>query len=172
MRVERIHFYWVGAFLLAVLIWQFGIVSTSRKFRELDARIVRKEKALEEIRSLAGEYIRMKKTAQDVRKTPLGQRKDYTPLPFLEKLSQESNVKYKLTYRTPRELKGEKSYMESSVSVELAGINMHRLLKYIYTAENSGEMLCIKNLHIKSAGGGVLNVNFEVSALVPAITLD
>ncbi len=172
MKIKQIRFYLAGAFLLAVLILQFGIVSTNRKFRELDARIARKEKALEEIRSLTRKCVRMKETAQNISKSSGGQRKDYTPLSFLEKLSQKSNIKYKLTYHPPRELKGEKSYMESSVSVELAGINMHRLLKYLYTVENSGEMLCVKNLHIKSAGGGVLNVNFEVSALVPAITLD
>ena len=169
MKIEQAHFYWAGTFLLAVLIWQFGVVSTGRRSRELDAKIAGKEKALKEIRSLTRKCVRMKETARGMKKSPGGQRKDYTPLPFLEKLSQESNVKYKLTYRPPRELKGEKSYMESLVGVELAGISMHQLLKYIYMVENSGEMLCVKNLHIKSGGGGVLNVNFEVSALVSAL---
>lgn len=168
MKIERAHFYWASAFLLAVLIWQFGIVSTGRKFRALDAKIVRKEKALEEIKSLTRKCVRMKEAARGMGKSPGGQRKDYTLLPFLEKLSQESNVQYKLTYRPPREFKGEKNYMESLVGVELANISMHQLLKYLYMVENSGEMLCVKNLHIKSAGSGVLNVNFEVSAFIPA----
>ena len=167
MKIENRHFYWMGAFLIIVLIWQFGIVSGGRKFRELDSKIVRKEKALEEARSLQGEYLRVKKTVEEMRKSLDGRREDYTPLSFLEKLSQQLGVGYELTYREPRELSGEKVYMESSVGVEFERISMGELTTYLYRVEDSSELLRVRNLHVSPRKDGLLRVSFEVSTLIP-----
>jgi hypothetical protein len=168
MKVKNRHFYWMGAFLIIVLIWQFGIVSGGRKFRELDSKIVRKEKALEEMRGLQDEYLRVKKTVEEMRKSLDGRREDYTPLSFLEKLSQQLGVGYELTYREPRELSGEKMYMESSVGVEFKGISMGELTTYLYRVEDSSELLRVRNLHVSPRKDGLLRVSFEVSTLIPA----
>ncbi len=157
----------MGAFLIIVLIWQFGVVSGGRKFRELDSKIVRKEKALKEVRDLQSEYLRVKKTVEEMRKSLDGRREDYTPLSFLEKLSQQLGVGYELTYREPRELSGEKMYMESSVGVEFKGISMGELTTYLYRVENSSEFLRVGNLHVSPREDGLLRVSFEVSTLIP-----
>ena len=172
MKIENRHFYWMGAFLIIVLIWQLGIVSGGRKFRELNSKIARKEKSLGEVRSLQGEYLRIKKTVEEMKKSLDGRRKDYTPLSFLEKLSQSSGVGYELTYREPRELSGEKGYMESSVGVELKGIRMGELTTYLYRVENSSELLRVRNLHVSPRKDGLLNVSFEASTLVPTVRAD
>ena len=168
MKVENRHFYWMGAFLIIVLIWQFGIVSGGRNFRELNSKIARKEKALEEVRSLQNEYLRVRKTVEEMRKSLDGRREDYTPLSFLEKLSQQLGVAYELTYREPRELSGEKGYMESSVGVEFKGISMRKLTAYLYRVENSSELLRVRNLHVSPRKDGLLMVSFEISTLIPA----
>ena len=172
MKVESKHFCLMGAFLVIVLIWQFGIVSGGRKFRELNSKIACKEKTLEEARNLQNEYLQVKKTVEDMRKSLDGRRKDYTPLSFLEKLSQHSGVAYELTYREPRELSGEKGYMESSVGVELKGIRMKELTTYLYQIENSNELLRVRNLHVSPRKDGLLRVCFEVSTLIPPVRAD
>ena len=108
MRIEKESFlYWVGGFLLVILIWQFGFVSPRKKLRELEGKVARKEETLREIKSLREEYLQTEKTGGQIRKSLDGRQMDYTPLSFLEKLSRDADVRYELIYREPREVKGE-----------------------------------------------------------------
>lgn len=168
MRFEKESFlYWIGGFLVIILIWQFGIVSVGKKLRELDGKIVRKKEALKEIKSLSKEYFRIKKTEGQMRKSLYDRESDYTPLSFLERLSREAGVRYELIYQEPRELRGGDGYMESSVGVELSGLNIRKLIDYLYQVENSPELLLIRNLHLMPGKDGLLRVSFEVSTPVP-----
>lgn len=168
MKIGRNHLCWIGALLLIVLIWQIGLVSGGRKFRELNTKIAKKEKALEEMKRLKNEYLQIKKTIEDMRRSLDGRKKDYTPLSFLERLFKQSGATYELIYREPRELKGKNAYMESSVGVELKGTGMEGLIAYLYQVESSNELLRVRNLRISPDKDGRLQVSFEVSTLVPA----
>ena len=58
--------------------------------------------------------------------------------------------------------------MESSVGVELNGVDIRQLMDYLYQVENSSELLQVRNLHLRPEKDGLLKVSFEVSTLVPA----
>ena len=166
MKVEKTHLYWIGGIFLVLLIWQFGIVGVQKRLVALDKKIARKEDALKKIRSLQNEYSRFK--GGGVISDVPGRNKDFTPLAFLEKLSMKIGVKdrHKLTYQDPRKLDDE--HLETSVSVEMNGIDMGQLVSYLYNVENSPELLRIKNLHLVLGKGSLLKVTFEVSTVVPA----
>ena len=166
MKVEKSHLYWIGGIFLVFLIWKFGIVSVQKKVVALDKKIARKEDDLKEIKSLQNAYSRFK--AGGVVEDLADRNKDFTPLAFLEKLSMKIGVKdrHKLTYQEPRKLNDE--HLETSVSVELNGIDMGQLLNYLYDVENSPELLSIKNVHIIRQKDGFLEATFEVSTLIPA----
>ncbi len=169
MKIEKESFlYWIGGFFVIILIWQFGVVSVGRKLRELEGKIAGKEEALKEIKSLSEEYLQIKKTEGQMRKSLDNRERDYTPLSFLERLSRDAGVRYELTYQEPRELKDEEGYMESSVGVELSGLNIKKLINYLYQVENSSELLLIRNLHLRTGKDGLLKVSFEVSTPVPS----
>ena len=166
MKVEKSHLYWIGGIFLVFLIWKFGIVSVQKKVVALDKKIARKEEVLKEIKSLQNAYSRFK-AGRVVGDLPTRER-DFTPLAFLEKLSMKIGVKdrHKLTYKEPRKFDDE--HLETSVSVELNGIDMGQLLNYLYDVENSPELLRIKNVHIIRQKDGLLEATFEVSTLIPA----
>ena len=165
MKVEKNKLYLAAGVLLAVLIWELGIVPVNRKLKSLDKRIVKKEESLREIKRLRKEYSRFKGGAGW---GSAGSKKDFTPLAFLEKLSRRIGITCELTYREPRKLDDER--METSVAVELNGVDMGQLLNYLYELENSQELLHIRNLHLVPEKNGLLKVSFDcmgISILSP-----
>ncbi len=164
MKLEKRHLYWITGIVLIIVVWRAAVVPVEKKLVALDKKIVRREEALREIKTLLKEYSRSKAggAVGDV----AGPTKDFSPLAFLEKLSKQVGIKPELTYPAPRKLSDKHS--GTSIAVELNGIDMGQLLRYLYKVENSPGPLHIRNLHLVAGKDGLLKANFEVSTFVPA----
>ncbi len=158
MKLEKRHLYWITGIVLIIVVWRAAVVPVEKKLVALDKKIVRREEALREIKTLLKEYSRSKAggAVGDV----AGPMKDFSPLAFLEKLSKQVGTKPELTYSD--------KHSGTSIAVELNGIDMGQLLRYLYKVENSPGPLHIRNLHLVAGKDGFLKANFEVSTFVPA----
>ncbi len=163
---KKILFYALAGLFAFLLAWQFVIKGVINKFESLDRDIAAAERTLEEIRLLEKDYIEGMEWSSGLDGVLAGRHRDYTPLSFLERLSEASGVKYELVYREPRPVRGKDDFMEASVRVELSGIDAGRLIEYIYGIENSGEFLRLRNLVIRPHEG-LLRASFEVATIVP-----
>ena len=160
MRTERAPLYWLSGILLVLLTWRLGVVPVRAKLRMLDMKISKREESLKEIKRLQTEYLHFR--ASRVTAGNADSEEDFKPLAFLERLSQETGVKYELSYQEPRKLDDE--YTETRVTVELNGIDIGQLVDYLYKVEESP--LRINNLHIRIGQDNFLNVSCEISHLL------
>lgn len=164
---KKLLFYVLAGVLAALLIWQFVIAGILGKFEALDREIASAERTLAEIRLLERAYAEGADGDSGLAGVLERRQRDYTPLSLLENLSESAGVKYELVYREPRPVRDKDDLMETSVMVELRGIDMRGLVEYLYEIENSGEFLRLRNLVIRPQDG-LLRANFEVATIVPA----
>ncbi len=150
-----------------MLIWLFVVDGVLKRFEALDRDIASRQNTLSQIRALEQDYASGKGEPSGFEAVLAQRQKDYTPLSFLEQLADKSGARYEITYREPRSVSASEEFLEASVRVELRGVGIEKLIEYIYAVENSEEFLRIKNLNIRLQEN-LLNVNFEVSTIVPA----
>ncbi len=160
-------FYFIILFSAVMLVWLFVVNGVLKRFDSLDRDIVSRKNTLSQIKSLEQDYASGKGEPSGFEAVFSQRQKDYTPLSFLEQLADESGARYEITYREPRGVSAGEEFLEASVRVELRGVGVEKLMEYIYAVESSEEFLRIKNLNIRLQEG-LLNVNFEVSTIVPA----
>ncbi len=163
---KKFLFYALSGVFAVLLVWQFVIMGLINEFESLDRDIAAAERTLEEIRLLEKDYIEGMEGSSGLDDVLAVRHRDYTPLSFLERLSERAGVRYELVYREPRPVAGNDDFMEASVRVELSGIDSASLIEYIYRVENSGEFLRLRNLVIRPHEG-LLRASFEVATIVP-----
>lgn len=164
---RRVLFFVLLGLLAVVLVWQFAAAGVMARFESLNREIAAAERTLEEVSVLEKEYAERLEEASELDMVLRERRRDYTPLSFLESLSESAGVKYELIYREPRQIRDRDDFLEASVRVELYEIDIRGLVEYLHEIENSGEFLRVRNFYIRPHGG-LLRAGFEVSTIVPA----
>lgn len=164
---KKVLFFMLICLLAALLLWQFAAVRVISRFESLDREIAAAGRTMEEVALLEREYAEGLEDASELDLVLRERRKDYTPLSFLERLSESAGVKYELIYREPRPIRDREDFLEASVRVELYEIDIRGLVEYLYEIENSGEFLRVRNFYIRPHGG-LLRAGFEVATIVPA----
>jgi general secretion pathway protein M len=89
----------------------------------------------------------------------------FSLLSFLEDLANQQNIRENIGSFKPKTIPLNDLYNESSVEVLIDNITVWQLIQYVYKIENSGHLLKIKGLRIKTRydNPDLLSVTFRVS---------
>lgn len=148
-----------------LILWRFTEAVFLGRMEALNREISSASRTLGEIREMK-EAFGHEAPGLPAGGFPADRQRDYTPLSFLERLSQSSGADYELIYREPRPVRAGDDFLETSVRVELRGIDAPGLVEYLYAVENSGEFLRLRNLNVRPHQGA-LRASFDVATLIP-----
>jgi len=76
--------------------------------------------------------------------------KDFSLISFVEKLADQENIRENIGSQKPKTLPLNEDYEESSVEIQMSNINLDRLVNFIHKIENSGHLLKVKQLRMKT----------------------
>ncbi len=165
---EKILVVCAGVAVVLFLLFMLVIDPVLERFARLDRQISKAEQDLANLKTYRREYNRQKSTL-DKLNAQLGQQQNIKILPRLEKLARDTNTNDKITGMTPSENSSNEAYTENSVAIEMSGVTLEQLAKYLYAIEQSRQFLRIKRLTIKPRLNNrqLLTVSFRVSTFTP-----
>jgi len=139
----------VAACCVAIfLVFQFLIFPFFENRRRIQRGLKVKEKGLEEIVKLRGEYQAYQKGTQGIQQTIAGRHKGFTLFSFLEKAAGEAEVKAHIKSMKPSISSGTGPYKESMVEMKLEAITLQQLVGYLYRIESPDDIVNIKRISI------------------------
>ncbi|MBW1676825.1 MAG: type II secretion system protein M [Deltaproteobacteria bacterium] len=151
MRLARRERYLISVAACCVaifLVFQFLIFPFFENRRRIQRGLKAKEKGLEEIVKLRGEYQAYQKGAQGIQQTIARRQKGFTLFSFLEKAAGEAEVKAHIKSMKPSISSGTGPYKESMVEMKLEGITLQQLVGYLYRIESPDDIVNIKRISI------------------------
>ena len=149
-RFSQRQLLWIGvALVLVLMISQLVVRPLLRSRRNLDARIERNEKRLQELIGLEKKYRQARAENDRLEQRLANRRNDFNLFAFLEGLAGRDGVKQQIEFMRPSQKPISDSYQEEQVELRLKGVSLERLVPYIYHIETAPEQVRIKRVSIR-----------------------
>lgn len=163
---EKIFVVCAGVAVVLFLLFMLVIDPVLERSARLDRQIRKAEQDLKNLKGYRRDYNRQKRTL-DKLNAQISQQQQVKILPHLERLARETQTN--LTGMKPSINSSNELYTEESVAIEMAGVTLEQLAKYLYAIEQSRQFLKVKRLTIKprSSNRQLLTVAFRVSTFTP-----
>ncbi|MDZ7830566.1 MAG: type II secretion system protein GspM [Desulfobacterales bacterium] len=150
---EKIIVSGAGLFIAAFVLVQLIIMPVFEKRDELQRKLDAKRQTLSEMQQLRAEYqeLQQKITAS---RTQFDRRPaNFTLFSFMDRLAGQTGIKEHVSYMKPSTtVNDETGVTLSRVEMELQGISLKDLTKYLYNVETSENMVMVKRLSISRTG--------------------
>lgn len=154
----------IGLWLLYWLLQGLILAPMEEAKRTISAR----EVALRQMWILQADYRRVQGQVS-LLETQIRSGQQGNVLSMLEEMASEVQIKDKIASMDPRSTPPNDLYRESVIEVRLQQVNLKQLVDYLFKIENSGSLLKIKRLRLKTRSDdpGYLDVSFRVSSFEP-----
>ena len=160
LEINKREKYLVGfacIFILAALVYNFGISTVIERQKLLTRQLAAKKNVLETLSRLSEEYNRTLKESDRLTGMYAKRDKGFTLFAFLETMAVKAGVDDHIDYMkpssTPSSLMDKPSNAHLSlVEMKLKGIKLSQLISYLYLVELSEHIVFIKRLGITSDG--------------------
>src|SRR6056297_261185 len=150
---EKIIVYGAGIFIAAFVVVQLIIVPVFEKQDELAHRLAAKRQVLSEIQQLKAEYEAMQQKIAASRSQFKRRPDDFTLFSFMDRLAGQTGIKKHVSYMKPSTTVNDEAGVKlSRVEMELQGISVKDLTRYLYNVETSENMVMVKRLSISRIG--------------------
>lgn len=135
-----------GAVLVSTLLYVLVIDPFWQMQMDLRARVVAKERELQEVVALRQEYLEAKNAVDHMQSAT---RADFSPVSFLETLASTTVGQDKVAAITPanRETQGDATL--ETIELKLSGVSLRELVELLYKIDTTGAMLHPTKLSIK-----------------------
>ena len=154
--------------LLLTIIYALVIDPLTTQSVQLDRRILKTQRDVQELYTLQRQYQAHKQILDDIN-AKLQRQKNFAIFSHLEKLAGDTGIRGKIVYMKPTVSTPSDAYEEESVEIKMEGVTLQQLIRYLYQVENSPQFLKIKRLHIKPRFDNrqLLTATFRVSTFTP-----
>ena len=165
---ERIFVIAGSVGLLLALLYTLVIDPLMAHSAQLDRRIEKAQRDLQELYTLQREYQGQKRVLDNINEQ-LRRQKDVAIFSRLEELAGDTGIRSKILYMKPTVSTPSEAYEEESVEIKMEGVTLEQLIRYLYQVENSPQFLKIKRLYIKPRFDNrqLLTAIFRVSTFTP-----
>ena len=153
-----------GAFVIVILIY-IGVDAVVKSYDDLGDRIRVEKEDLKKIVHLRNQY-RQTHDRLEVIREQLGQaEKGFSLVSFIEDLATKEEIRGNMGSAKQKTMPLGEEYKEDLVEIELTDIPLAKLVNFIHKIENSGHLLRVKRLKIKTRydNRSLLHVTMQVS---------
>ena len=153
-----------GAFF-ALMILYLGVDSVLQGYDKLEGKIAKKRVEVEKITRLREQYMVAHKQLTDIKKKLDQMEKGFSVLSFIEDLANKEEIRENIGSMKPKKIPLNDDYDESIVELKMDNVSLSELIDFIYKIENSGHLLKVKRLRIKTRydNRDLLNVTLQVT---------
>jgi type II secretory pathway component PulM len=153
-----------GAFFLALLLY-LGVDSVLQGYDKLEGKIKSKRAEVEKITRLRAQYMEAHKQLADIKAKLDKMEKGFSLLSFIEDLANKQDIRKNMGSVKPKEIPLNDDYNENIVELKMDNVSLSDLVDFIYKIENSGHLLKVKKLRIKTRydNRDQLNVTMQVT---------
>lgn len=154
-----------AAVALLVLVGYLVVDGIVARYQDLGRKIELKKQDLAKIVHLRDQYMETHHQLEDVRSRLDQTQKDFSVLSFIEDLANREGIREKIGSMKPKKIPLNEEFDESSVEIQMENVTLPKLVDFAYKIENSGHLLKIKRLRIKTRfdDRNQLNVTLQVS---------
>ncbi len=165
---ERIFVIAGSVGLLLALLYTLVIDPLMAHSAQLDRRIDKAQRDLQELYTLQREYQGQKRVLDHIN-ARLQRQKGVAIFSRLEELAGDTGIRSKILYMKPTVSTPSEAYEEESVEIKMEGVTLEQLIRYLYQVENSPQFIKIKRLYIKPRFDNrqLLTAIFRVSTFTP-----
>jgi len=173
MRLTRREKQAVGlgiAGIVLILAWRFGVGPTLERVRRLEQVVPRKRQALAKLQAQCDEYVALQAKLAELRAKVAAQGKDFSFLPFLERIAKRAGAQKNATYTQRGRRRTGGGYEEARVEIKMEKVSLGALTQYLLRMESSDAPIGVASLRIVNSRKtpGLLTAVVNVSTLVPA----
>ncbi|MEW6441489.1 MAG: type 4a pilus biogenesis protein PilO [bacterium] len=154
-----------GAAAFVLLLCYLGIDGLVGSYNELGRKIDGRNQDLVKITHLRDQYVDTHRKVQEVRSRLDKKQKDFSVLSFIEDLANREGIRENIGSVKPKKVPFNDDYDESSVEIQMDNVTLPKLVNFAYKVENSGHLLKLKRLRVKTRydNRNLLNVMLQVS---------
>ncbi len=151
--------------VFVLLILYLTVDSVLQGYDRLETKIAKTRKEVENLTQLREEYMEAHKQLEEVKTKLDRMEKGFSMLSFIEDLANKQNIRENIGSVKPKELPLNDDYNESIVELKMDNVTLPDLVDFIYKIENSGHLLKVKRLRIKTRfdNRDLLNVTMQVT---------
>ena len=153
-----------GAVFVLILLY-LGVDSVLQGYDKLEGKIAKKRVEVENITRLREQYMEAHKQLAGIKEKLDRMEKGFSVLSFIEDLANKQNIRENIGSVKPKTIPLNDDYDESIVELKMANVSLKELVDFIYKVENSGHLLKVKRLRIKTRydNRDLLNVTLQVT---------
>jgi general secretion pathway protein M len=153
-----------GAFLVLIILY-LAVDSVLQGYDRLEAQIASKTGEVEKLTLLREQYMEAHKQLADIKAKLDQMEKGFSLLSFIEDLANKENIRENIGSVKPKKIPLNDSYDENIVELNMDNVSLSKLVDFIYKVENSGHLLKVKRLRIKTRydNPDLLNVTLQVT---------
>ena len=153
-----------GAFLVVMILY-FGVDSIVQRYDKLESRIATKRGEIEKITRLRAQYMEAHKQLAEIKAKLDQMERGFSVLSFIEDLAKKQNIRENIGSVKPKKIPLNDDYDENIVELKMDNVSLSELVDFIYKVENSGHLLKVKRLRIKTRydNRDLLNVTMQVT---------
>ena len=152
-RREKLAVYGGGILVALFIAVQLIITPLFEKRDALQDKLAAKRRTIAEMRDLQREHQDLKSDITASMSQFEQRPKNFTLFSFLDQLAGETGIKKHVSYMKPSTTINEKTGVSlSRVEMELRGISLKDLTRYLYEVETSENMVIVKRLSISRKG--------------------
>jgi len=153
-----------GAFFVLLFLY-LGVDSVLQGYDKLEGRIATKRGEIEKITLLREQYMEAHKQLADIKAKLDRMEKGFSVLSFIEDLANKQNIRENIGSVKPKRIPLNDNYDENIVELKMNNVSLSELVDFIYKIENSGHLLKVKRLRIKTRydNRDLLNVTMQVT---------
>ncbi len=154
----------LGAFIVLMILY-FSVDSVVQKYDKLESKIAKKREEVENLTRLREQYMEAHKQLADIKAKLDKMEKGFSVLSFIEDLANKQNIRENIGSVKPKKIPLNDDYDESIVELKMDNVSLSELVDFIYKIENSGHLLKVKRLRIKTRydNRDLLNVTMQVT---------
>ena len=156
----------IGAGLISVcLLLYLGVDSVVQKYDKLEDKITGTREEIQKISRLRTQYMEAHQQLVDIKQKLDRMEKGFSLLSFIEDLANKADIRENIGSVKPKKIPLNDTYDENIVELKIDNVSLSELVDFIYKIENSGQLLKVKRLRIKTRydNRDLLNVTMQVT---------
>ncbi len=153
-----------GVFIVLMVLY-LSVDSVLQKYDKLADKIARKGEEIEKISRLRDQYMQAHRQLADIKAKLNQMERGFSMLSFIEDLAKKQGIREHIGSVKPKKVPLNESYEENIVELKMENISLPELVDFIYKIENSGHLLKVKRLRVKTRydNHDLLNVTLQVT---------
>lgn len=156
----------LGAGILLILLIVFlSVDALIGRYHRMEGKIQANKDELQKVIHLRDQYQSIHRQLETMKSKLEKKEVGFSLLSFLEDLANQQNIRENIGSFKPKKIPLNEAYNELSVELIIDNITLWQLIQFIYKIENSGHLLKVKRLKIKTRydNPDLLMVTFQVS---------